>query len=836
MSDNTVLNAGTGGDVISTDDIAGVKVQRVKVQYGTDGAATDVSTTNPMPINDAGGSVTVDGTIAATQSGAWNVTNVSGTVSLPTGASTSANQSTQITSLSSIDTSITNLSKAEDAGHTTGDKGIAALAVRQDADASLADTTLDYTPLQVDANGFLKVNIKAGAGSGGTASTDDAAFTVAAGSGTPMMGIVTSDSVDSGDAGVVGMLANRQLKVTLYNSGGTEISVGGGTQYTEDAVSANDPIGNALIVVRDDSLAGSVVSANGDNIALRGNNKGELYVKHTDAVPVTDNSGSLTVDNGGTFAVQATLAAETTKVIGTINVAAAQTIATTIAAGATNIAKAEDAAAASGDTGVYVLSVRQDTLSSSTSADGDYASVKSSSTGAVYVNVAEGGISARAEDAASAGGEDGVMVLAVRRDAASSGVSADGDFAALSVDSNGALRVSGSAGTTQYTEDAASAGAESLCLIGAVRRDTAASSGGTDGDYVTVNTDSAGRVWVNASGVAVPITDNSGSITVDNGGTFAVQSTIAASSTNIAKAEDVASADADVGVPAMAVRKATPANTSGTDGDYEMLQMSAGRMWTSTVVDTALPAGTNAIGKLAANSGVDIGDVDVTSVPTDPFGANADAASATGSISAKLRFIAATGIPVTGTVTVGSHAVTNAGTFAVQNTAQASTGTQEIVGDVADDAVAAGNPVLVCGVAVETDGTDPTTVSAEGDAAQVRTDRQRILLVNQTNPRSFFTAVDYASAQTNASIQAAPGASLSLYITDLVISNGATAGKITLLDGSGGTVKFVIYPSINGGAALTLRSPIRLTANTALCITSTTVTTHSVNVGGYIAP
>jgi hypothetical protein len=70
-----------------------------------------------------------------------------------------------------------------------------------------------------------------------------------------------------------------------------------------------------------------------------------------------------------------------------------------------------------------------------------------------------------------------------------------------------------------------------------------------------------------------------------------------------------------------------------------------------------LAAGANAIGKLAANSGVDIGDVDVTSiaagdnnignvdivtVPADPFGANADAAvsaGATGSIQAKLRSI-----------------------------------------------------------------------------------------------------------------------------------------------------------------------------------------------------
>lgn len=59
---------------------------------------------------------------------------------------------------------------------------------------------------------------------------------------------------------------------------------------------------------------------------------------------------------------------------------------------------------------------------------------------------------------------------------------------------------------------------------------------------------------------------------------------VQAGASTIGKAEDVASADADVGVPAMAVRKATPANTSGNDGDYEMLQMSAGRLWTSTVL------------------------------------------------------------------------------------------------------------------------------------------------------------------------------------------------------------------------------------------------------------
>lgn len=57
--------------------------------------------------------------------------------------------------------------------------------------------------------------------------------------------------------------------------------------------------------------------------------------------------------------------------------------------------------------------------------------------------------------------------------------------------------------------------------------------------------------------------------------------TIASGATSIAKAEDVGSNDADVGVGMLAVRKATPANTSGSDGDYEFVQMSGGRVWVS---------------------------------------------------------------------------------------------------------------------------------------------------------------------------------------------------------------------------------------------------------------
>jgi hypothetical protein len=47
--------------------------------------------------------------------------------------------------------------KAEDAAHASGDTGVMALAVRSDTQASLAGTTGDYTPLQVDAAGSLRV-------------------------------------------------------------------------------------------------------------------------------------------------------------------------------------------------------------------------------------------------------------------------------------------------------------------------------------------------------------------------------------------------------------------------------------------------------------------------------------------------------------------------------------------------------------------------------------------------------------------------------------------------------------------------------------------------------
>lgn len=66
---------------------------------------------------------------------------------------------------------------------------------------------------------------------------------------------------------------------------------------------------------------------------------------------------------------------------------------------------------------------------------------------------------------------------------------------------------------------------------------------------------------------------------------------VAPSAGSIAKAEDAASADGDVGIPAMVIQKATPADTGGTDGDYSILQMSGGRLWSSATVHATSVAG-----------------------------------------------------------------------------------------------------------------------------------------------------------------------------------------------------------------------------------------------------
>lgn len=50
MTDNVDVTPGSG-KTIAADDVGGIHYQRVKVAHGADGAATDVSTASPLPVD-----------------------------------------------------------------------------------------------------------------------------------------------------------------------------------------------------------------------------------------------------------------------------------------------------------------------------------------------------------------------------------------------------------------------------------------------------------------------------------------------------------------------------------------------------------------------------------------------------------------------------------------------------------------------------------------------------------------------------------------------------------------------------------------------------------------
>lgn len=275
---------------------------------------------------------------------------------------------------------------AEDSAHASGDTVTMAGVVQQSADAALSGDG-DRSVLQVDANGYLKVNIKAGAGSGGTAMVDDAAFMPATTSGTPaffMFDDVAPDSVNEGDGGVGRMSANRNQYVTIRDAAGNE---------------------------------------RGLNIDSSGN--------LTANIAGTVTVGSHAVTNAGTFATQ-----PTSVVPGT---------------GATNLGKAEDAAHASGDTGTLLLGVRNDSAVTGLSdTNGDYTPIATDSNGRLFVNtlaaisssMTPGTAAAnlgKAEDAAHASGDTGVAVFAKRTDTAASSSTTDGDYSTINTDSTGRL-------------------------------------------------------------------------------------------------------------------------------------------------------------------------------------------------------------------------------------------------------------------------------------------------------------------------------------------------------------------------------------------------------------
>lgn len=232
----------------------------------------DVTVTNgagasAVNIQDGGNSITVDGTVSSAQSGTWNINNISGTISLPTGASTEATLSSLNAKVTTVNTGAVTISTALPAGSNS----IGILGANDGVD--IGDVTIN------NSSGAQAVPIR----DGGNSITVDGTVSIgtALPAGSNSIGILGANSgVDIGD-------------VTINNaSGGSAVNIQDG--------------GNSITVDGSVSI-GTALPAGSNSIGILGANSGvdigDVTINNASgasAVNVQDGGNSLTVDGAVT--------------------------------------------------------------------------------------------------------------------------------------------------------------------------------------------------------------------------------------------------------------------------------------------------------------------------------------------------------------------------------------------------------------------------------------------------------------------------------------------------------------------------------------------------------
>lgn len=518
-----------------------------------------------------------------------------------------------------------------------------------------------------DANNALRVNIVAGAGSGGTAMTDDAAFTVGSTSITPVGGyyLAARDAVNDGDAGAFAMTERRAIYATLETPGGDSVM-----DETNNAVQVR--------LVATDVASGGFAMADDATFTVGTTNVNPVAgIYRTSRDTVDDN-------DAGAFAMTQRRALYVTLETPGGDALVDDTNDHVKVGGAV----AHDSANAGNINPLLIGARAANSPLSAVSADGDAAMLRSDRLGQLFVSLADaagdscmdgtndalrvnvvagagGGVS-HTDDAAFTVGTSPVVpaagVFRVTRDDVNdgdAGAFAMTEFRAMCVtleDPNGQevgtslrpIRVEVTGSTTQSVAwgdanitDAITALDDECMLVtvngyGVLNFDVTGTWTATLQFEATLNLSDWFAITVYPLGSASGVTS-----TAANGRWYAhdlgfqrvrVRASAFTSGTAVVKIcgstsnwvspasagggtqyqEDAAHASGDTGTLALAVRRDTAAVGSGTDGDYSTLSVNAnGRLYTSTTLDAALPAGTN-----------NIGDVDVLTLPALPAGTN----------------------------------------------------------------------------------------------------------------------------------------------------------------------------------------------------------------------
>lgn len=564
MADNIAITQGSGTS-IATEDVSGVQHQKIKIEFGTDGVATMVSASDPLPV-----AATIDTTGLATDATDASVASIdsktpalgqalaaaSVPVILPaatittltppaaiTGFATSAKQDTIIGHVDGIETLL---------GTIDTDTGNIATEVA----GLLTDTELRATPVPV--SGTVTANLSA---------TDNAVLDDIA---------LDTEAIKTSLAG------------TLTVTGG-----GGGVEYTEGDTDATI-VGSAIMF--ESNTGTNTISA----------------VSNTTPLPISDAGGTLTVDGtvavtnagittiagavSGTEMQVDVLTMPTTAVTGTfwqatqpVSLASAPT--TTVTATDldirnlvnTDVVTAELSAV---DNAVLDTIAAKDFATQTTLAAMNAKMVTGTDIGDVTINNSTGASAVNIQDGGNTITVDGTVAVsgtvAVTQSGTWDEVGINDSGNSITVDNGGTFAVQASG--TVASEDTDSG---NPIKVGGVYNSTIPTY--TDGDRTNLQTDSRGNIRTLLS---IPSSVSTNSAGADNADDIAVSST----------------SNKYTFINRNTVFDGTTWDRMyGDSNNGVLVNLGANN-------DVSLNAGTNAIGKLSANSGVDIGDVDVTSI------------------------------------------------------------------------------------------------------------------------------------------------------------------------------------------------------------------------------
>jgi hypothetical protein len=481
----------------------------------------------------------------------------------------------------------------------------------------------------------------------------------------------------------------------------------------------------------------------------------------------------------------------------------------------------------------------------------------------------------KAEDSAHASGNHGIMALTVRQDTAAALSGTDADYQPLITDASGRLHiaplVTGSAaigklaansgidiGDVDVTSIIAGVGATNLgkardsalgatdtgVMALAVRDDTLTTLTPVDGDYVPLRVGSTGKLHVTDANITAC---NTGAVVISSGAVTTVSTVTTCSTvtavTSLDKAVYVDDADWTDNTSSHTlvggVYQSSPHTV--TDGDVSPFGVDVNG-------NIVLGTSSKAIGKLAANSGIDIGDVDVTSivpgVAATNLGKAEDAAHSSGDVGvAAMTVRANTATSLSGsdndyqpliTDTNGRLHVLDANSTIIVSDTTAIKASVEIMDDwdaVHDSAASSDGPQLMAAY----DSTKPAAVG-DGDAVRMLADAYGRLLAG-VEPQAFQAVFDSGDASGEGNAVHASAASTIIVVQSYIISSDAEIWvKLQEQDSTALTGKF--YLKAGGGVAITLpdKAPIVLGVDSDLEVITEGAGAVSVSVTGYTIP